>query len=110
MSFFQRSLFDEESDLDLLDDCFANNTIALRRGRVFDTTPRSLDSAGLIRDERIQGMLTGVAVGDSLGHSTEWKFDPSSRHQRFGTILDHLTDPEIRSGRSVCLDVSCRQF
>jgi ADP-ribosylglycohydrolase len=43
--------------------------------------------------------LLGVSVGDALGHSTEWKFDPKSRHEKYGTILDHLHDPESRPGR-----------
>lgn len=100
MSYYQRSLFDEMAEPhDLLDQCFANKSIALRRGKIFEVVPGELDTTGLIRDERIEGMLMGVAVGDSLGHSTEWKYDPASRHQRFGTIADHLTDSDMRAGR-----------
>jgi ADP-ribosyl-[dinitrogen reductase] hydrolase len=73
--------------------------IPLRRGAVFDQLPVSLPLDSLLDDRRIAGMLWGVAVGDSLGHSTEWKSDPSKRHQDFGTIVDHLCDPEVRSGR-----------
>ncbi len=27
-----------------------------------------------------------------LGHSTEWQFDPETRHKEFGTIVDHVPD------------------
>jgi ADP-ribosyl-[dinitrogen reductase] hydrolase len=94
------SLFDGLPDAaELLDVLFESKKIALNRGRVFSACPDALDIPKLIQDQRIEGMLLGVAVGDALGHSTEWKFDPASRHERFGTILDHLPDTEVRTGR-----------
>ncbi len=99
MTYTQPSLFDPLPDSpDLLETLFATGKIALRRGSLFSTPPSSLDLNMLLEGERIEGMLLGVAVGDSLGHSTEWRFDPESRHARFGTILDHLRAPELRTG------------
>jgi ADP-ribosyl-[dinitrogen reductase] hydrolase len=70
----------------------------LRRGVIFDIEPDALDMEQLVRERRIEGMLWGVAVGDALGHSTEFKYDPTTRHERFGTILDHLSHGDDRVG------------
>lgn len=73
--------------------------IPIRYGRILSTAPASLDTQILARDQRITGMLIGVAVGDCLGHSTEWRFDPALRNEKFGTILDHLHIGDSRVGR-----------
>ncbi len=100
MNYSKASLFDGLSDASaLLDEYIASKRIALRRGGIFSTSPTQSDVKSIHAQERIEGMLLGVAVGDSLGHSTEWKFDPKSRHERFGTILDHLPGSDVRSGR-----------
>jgi ADP-ribosyl-[dinitrogen reductase] hydrolase len=83
----------------LFDAWMGQHRISLRRGAIFDRPPVTLPMQSLVDDRRIAGMLWGVAVGDSLGHSTEWKSDPSKRHQDFGTIVDHLTDSNTRAGR-----------
>ncbi len=94
------TLFDlSASGPDLLDALFARDQISIRRGQQFDVSPHPLALTPLRDDMRIEGMLLGVAVGDALGHSTEWKFDPQSRHEKFGTIVDHLTTSEARAGR-----------
>lgn len=96
----QKFLFDEFFDsLSLLEELFASNQISLRRGRIFDSLPGLIDVDSLARKGRVEGMLMGVAVGDALGHSTEWKFDPTSRHEKYGTIVDHLTTHDARAGR-----------
>lgn len=59
--------------------------------------PEEVDCERLLRDQRVQGMLLGVAVGDSLGNSTEYRYDPESRYREFGTIVDHL--PHANAGR-----------
>jgi ADP-ribosylglycohydrolase len=100
MNYSRESLFDGLSDAsNLLEQYIASKKIALRKGRVFSKSPARLDVKSIQAQERIEGMLLGVAVGDSLGHSTEWKFDPKSRHERFGTIHDHLSGSDVRSGR-----------
>ena len=83
----------------ILDDLLSSKRLPLNAGKILSTLPVSLDAQLLARDQRIAGMLIGVAVGDCLGHSTEWKFDPTSRHDKFGTILDHLQGGDSRVGR-----------
>ncbi len=96
----QPSLFDDASDsATLLDELWSRNEIQLRRGKIFYMPPSSVDVAGLAKSDRIPGMLMGVAVGDSLGFSTEHRFDPQSRYENFGTIVDHLKSEDVRAGR-----------
>lgn len=96
----QPSLFDDASDFaSLLDELWSRGEIQLRRGKIFDTTPANIDVAALAKTDRIPGMLMGVAVGDSLGFSTEHRYDPASRHEKFGTIVDHLQTDDVRAGR-----------
>jgi ADP-ribosyl-[dinitrogen reductase] hydrolase len=83
----------------LLDELFARNQLPIRRGAIFDFCPAPLDLLELRRHQRIEGMLLGVAVGDALGHSTEWKFDSETRHRQFGLILDHVAPPNSTPGR-----------
>ncbi|WP_186775402.1 ADP-ribosylglycohydrolase family protein [Rubripirellula tenax] len=92
--------FDDESfSVDSLDDLIDQRRIPIRRGDLLSSTPISVDVQRLRADHRVAGMLIGVGVGDALGHSTEWRFDPDSRHQRFGTIVDHLRGSDVRAGR-----------
>ncbi|MGB7324063.1 MAG: ADP-ribosylglycohydrolase family protein [Rubripirellula sp.] len=97
------SLFDEFDDeissVQRLDQLLDQQRIPLRRGHLLSTVPADADVVSLKRDQRISGMLIAVAVGDALGHSTEWRFDPDTRHQSFGTILDHLQGSDARAGR-----------
>ncbi|MDX1946672.1 MAG: ADP-ribosylglycohydrolase family protein [Pirellulaceae bacterium] len=83
----------------LLDELFARSQIKLRRGAIFDAAPPPLDLAGLRKNERIEGMLLALAAGDSLGHSTEWKYDADTRHREFGTIVDHVGTALSLAGR-----------
>lgn len=82
-----------------LSELFDRKLISIDRGAIFDVTPPPLNLADLRRNERIEGMLIGVAVGDALGHSTEWKYDSETRHKQFGTILDHVGSPQSTPGR-----------
>ena len=94
------TLFDmTPSSRELLQQLWSGSDIPLVRGAVFDEDPGPLQLADLKTDERIEGMLLGIAVGDSLGHSTEWQFDPETRHKEFGTIVDHVPDRQGRLGR-----------
>ncbi len=80
-------------------DLLTSKRLPLNAGKILSTNPVSLDTRVLARDQRIAGMLIGVAVGDCLGHSTEWKFDPALRNEKYGTILDHLQSGDSRAGR-----------
>src|SRR6266498_2701719 len=66
---------------------FAEDRIALKRGDLFDTSPPPL--AGGVSWDRVEGMLLGLAVGDSLGNLTEGEL-PEDRAEEFGPIRDYL--------------------
>ena len=114
MKHYQPSLFDDFEDAQnkapqrdasaapasqVLYDLIDSKRIPLKHGAVFSKIPAAVNTDILRRDQRISGMLIGVAVGDCLGHSTEWQFDPASRNVKFGTILDHLRSDDARVGR-----------
>jgi ADP-ribosylglycohydrolase len=83
----------------ILEDLFRHRRIALRRGALFDRTPGELPLDDLRIQQRIEGMLIGLAVGDALGHATEWQYDPERRHREFGTIVDHVGTAGTKPGR-----------
>lgn len=84
---------------EMLDDLWARGRIAIARGAIFSAVPLPLDLEDLRRHERIEGMLLGLAVGDALGHSTEWRYDADARHREFGTIVDHIATEHSLAGR-----------
>lgn len=43
-------------------------------------------------NDRLRGMLLGVAIGDALGNTTE-SINPSQRRERHGEITDYLPNP-----------------
>ena len=42
-----------------------------------------------VSEDRIRGMLVGLAIGDSLGNTTEGQF-PSDRRDHYGEVRDYL--------------------
>jgi ADP-ribosylglycohydrolase len=94
------TLFDlNPSPRELLQQLWSQGDIAVQQDAVFDRDPEALPLEDLRAAQRVEGMLLGIAVGDSLGHSTEWQYDPETRHQQFGTIVDHVPDRQGRIGR-----------
>lgn len=83
----------------MLRELFARRQIGLRPGAVFERTPPPLPLDELRRAERIEGLLIGLAVGDGLGHSTEWRYDSESRRREFGTIVDHVGTSRSPAGQ-----------
>lgn len=75
----------------LFEQLIFDRRIALRRGRIFDEVPAAVDCQQLQLEQRIEGMLLGVAVGDALGFCTEHNFTPDLRNEKHGTIVDHLS-------------------
>lgn len=70
-----------------LDFLFTNRKIDLRPGKLFDLPPSPLPAS--LDWERVEGMMLGLAIGDSLGRMTEgWL--PDSRKHQFGEIRDYL--------------------
>ena len=68
-------------------DLFEHGKIDLRRGAWFDTSPDPMP-AGFDFD-RVKGMMLGLAIGDSLGNTTEGML-PGARRDRFGEIRNYL--------------------
>ncbi len=54
--------------------------------------------AGAVPDDRIRGMLLGLAIGDALGNTSEG-LAPSERAARFGEIRDYLPHPQAGGTR-----------
>jgi len=74
------------NNLELLDDLFTRNIIRVNRGKLFgtmvDPKPRDFNLS------KIEGMLLGLAIGDSLGAPTE-SMVPSDRKAYYGDIKDY---------------------
>jgi ADP-ribosylglycohydrolase len=70
-----------------LDWLFTHDHILLDRGPIFDEVPSRVSHLGL--DDRVAGMLLGLAIGDSLGNSSEGML-PASRFAADGEIRDYL--------------------
>ncbi len=71
-----------------LDSLFSDGLIHLHRGALCD---RQLEpKPAYFSFSNIEGMLLGVAIGDSLGNSTESMF-PSKRATLYGEITDYLS-------------------
>ena len=85
----------------LLDRQFSDATIPLRKGRIFDVPaspkPDSFDF------DRVEGMLLGAAIGDSLGAPTESSV-PHVRAERFGEVRDYLPNRYVDDGRGYPTD------
>jgi ADP-ribosyl-[dinitrogen reductase] hydrolase len=73
---------------------FAGKLIDIRRSALFDTAPPELPTD--LDFDRVEGMLLGLAVGDSLGNTTEGLL-PASRRLHHGEVRDYL--PNEHAGR-----------
>ena len=71
----------------MLGSLFDQGTIAVRRGLLFDRSPEPI--IGRTDFERVEGMLLGIAIGDSLGNTTEG-MTPEIREAKHGTITDYV--------------------
>jgi ADP-ribosylglycohydrolase len=80
-----------------LDWLFTRGHILLDRGPIFDEVPCSASRPGL--DDRVAGMLLGLAVGDSLGNSSESML-PARRFAAHGELRDYLPN-RWAGGRAV---------
>ena len=75
------------SNKTILDEMFARNKIDLRRGDLFDSSPDPMPED--FDFGRVEGMMLGLAIGDSLGRTTEGKL-PHRRKARYGEIRDYI--------------------
>jgi ADP-ribosyl-[dinitrogen reductase] hydrolase len=77
---------DSTKALATLEALFARQAIPIQRAPLFDTEPSRLP-AGFDFD-RVEGMMLGLAIGDSLGLPTEG-LEPSRRRHYAGEIRDY---------------------
>jgi ADP-ribosylglycohydrolase len=75
------------NSIELLARLFAEGRIAAARGPIFETQPLHLPAG--FDFGRVEGMLLGLAVGDSLGRTSESR-SPADRHAAFGEIRDFV--------------------
>lgn len=71
----------------LLDKLFSQGTIRLHRSSLFHQTPSPLPSN--FSFDKVEGMLLGAAIGDSLGATSEGR-TAEKRHHEFGEIRSYL--------------------
>lgn len=71
---------------DVLQDLFARGAIRIRRGVMFDSVPAGHSD---VPWDRIQGMMLGLAIGDSLGNCSE-SMMPLERRIVHGELIDFM--------------------
>ena len=76
-----------ENNREILEALFENEKIDLQRGDLFDTSPVPMPED--FDFGRVEGMMLGLAIGDSLGRPTEGML-PENRRARLGEIRDYL--------------------
>jgi ADP-ribosyl-[dinitrogen reductase] hydrolase len=72
---------------------FDTGAINVTRGPIFESTPVTLPDG--LDVGRVRGMMLGLAIGDSLGNTSEG-MSPSARRAAHGEIRDYL--PNWHSG------------
>jgi ADP-ribosylglycohydrolase len=82
------------SSQELFNKLFEEDHIRLERTAFFDRMPSRLPPS--FNFDRIEGMLLGLAVGDSLGKTSE-SMTPSERRARFGEIKDYRPHPAVNN-------------
>ncbi len=79
-----------KSNIETLEHLFSENAIFLNISRIFDIP--AVPKPSHFNFDRVEGMLLGAAIGDSLGCTTEG-MNPGARKDRFGEIRDYLPHP-----------------
>jgi ADP-ribosyl-[dinitrogen reductase] hydrolase len=77
----------------LLDALIAQGVVNLNWGPILDSQPALLPVRSAW--DRVEGMLLGLAIGDSLGNTTEAQI-PHTRRAKYGEIRDYL--PNLYAG------------
>ena len=71
---------------DVLHELFVRGAIRIRRGETFDFVPAGRSD---VPWDRIQGMMLGLAIGDSLGNCSE-SMTPRERRMVHGELIDFM--------------------
>ena len=80
---------------------FDSGRIDLRRGPIFDLDPGPMPAS--FDFDRVEGMMLGLAIGDSLGNTSEG-MNPQERHARWGEIRDYLSHSVLGEARGYPTD------
>jgi ADP-ribosyl-[dinitrogen reductase] hydrolase len=81
----------------ILSALFEAGKIALEPAHLLARTPHAISRPGLW--DRVEGMLLGLAIGDSLGNSSESML-PGARRRAYGEIRDYLPNSCAGSRRA----------
>jgi|SRR3989344_4073675 len=81
---------------DTLKGLFQKKIIDLKAGKIFNQNPSQIPNG--FNFEKIEGMMLGLAIGDSLGVTSESKI-PAIRKSKYGEIRDYL--PNKYNGKSL---------
>ena len=76
-----------ENNREVLEKLFKNNKIEISRGAIFDKQPEPMPND--FDFDRAEGMMLGLAIGDSLGNPTEGML-AENRRARLGEIKNYL--------------------
>ncbi len=87
-----------KTNREILDWLFETNQIELKRSRLFETSPTPLSPD--FDFDRVEGMMLGLAIGDSLGNTTEGQL-PKDRRKAHGEIRNYL--PNRQTGSKIGL-------
>ncbi len=96
-----------QTNRQILEWLFERNQIAVQRSALFDTPPPPMPPG--LSNDRINGMLFGLAVGDALGNTTE-SLLPADRRQYYGIISDYLPHHRFGDARGYPSDDSQLAF
>ena len=80
----------------LLKQLLLEKAIALESNDFLWKTPKALP--GVFTFDRVDGMLLGLAIGDSLGNTSE-SMNPGDRQRLYGKITDYLPNPHANLRR-----------
>lgn len=85
----------------ILERLFETGEIHLKRSPMFDESP---DPTPVCTDyDRVEGMMLGLAIGDSLGRTTESML-PGERRDAYGEIRDYLPNRYVEGLKGVPSD------
>lgn len=88
-----------DENREVFESVFDQCLIRMKRGSRFETAP--FPTANVTKYSRIEGMMLGLAIGDSLGNTSE-SMNPKDRFLRYGEIRDYLPN-RYADGRRVGL-------
>ena len=71
-----------------LEKLFEEGGIDLERGEIFKQTPGAMPE-GFVFEERVEGMMLGLAIGDALGRPTEGR-KPEERRKKHGEVRTYV--------------------